>query len=72
MVGVMVSETTRDMTTATLRVTANSRNMRPTIPPIKRMGMKTATSDVLIDNTVKPISRAPSSAAANGVIPFST
>ena len=43
-------------------VTANSRNRRPTMPPISRIGRNTATSDtMLIDSTVKPTSRAPAS-----------
>ena len=42
---------------------ANSRKSRPTMPPISRMGMKTAISEMLIEKTVKPISRAPCSAA---------
>ena len=59
-IGVVVSETTMEMATATLKVTANSRNMRPTMPPISRMGMNTAISEVLMESTVKPISlRAP-------------
>ena len=33
--------------------------------------MNTATSDVLIESTVKPISRAPRSAAASGDSPSS-
>ena len=37
-------------------VTANSRKSLPTMPPMSRMGMKTAISDVLIESTVKPIS----------------
>ena len=53
------------------RVIANSRKRRPTMPPIKRIGMKTATSEMLIEKTVNPISRAPCNAAANGRIPFS-
>ena len=53
------------------RVRANSRNSRPTIPPISRIGMKTATSDTLIDRTVKPTSRAPRSAAWVRDMPFS-
>ena len=69
--GVVVSETTMEMATATLKVTANSRNMRPTIPPIRRMGMNTAISEVLMDRTVNPISREPRSAASSGVIPCS-
>ena len=30
------------------------------MPPIRRIGMNTATSERLMDTTVKPISRAPS------------
>jgi hypothetical protein len=41
-------------------------------PPIRRIGMKTATSDTLIDITVKPISRAPRRAASSGARPDST
>ena len=52
-------------------VTANSRNSRPTSPPIKRMGMNTATSEMLIDRTVKLISRAPRSAASSRGTPAS-
>ena len=57
--GVVVNETTIDTRMAVESVTANSRNRRPTIPPIIRMGMKTAISDMLMENTVKPISCAP-------------
>ncbi len=56
---------------ATESTTANSRNSLPTIPPIIRMGMKTAIRDTLIDRTVKPISDAPRRAAAMGCMPFS-
>jgi hypothetical protein len=38
---------------------------------MNRIGMNTATSEVLIDRTVKPISRAPRSAAAIGDNPSS-
>ena len=62
-IGVVVSETTSETAMAALRVTANSRKSRPTMPPISRMGMNTAISEVLIETTVKPISRAPSNAA---------
>jgi hypothetical protein len=48
---------------AMVMVTANSRNMRPTTPPMNSTGMKTATSDSVIDTMVKPISRLPRSAA---------
>src|SRR5690348_4527975 len=41
------------------------------MPPIIRIGMKTATSEVLIESTVKPISLAPFIVAAKGFMPFS-
>ena len=69
--GVVLSETTSETTIASVSVTANSRKRRPTIPPIKRMGMKTATSETLIDSTVNPISREPFKAAAIGDSPAS-
>ncbi len=36
--GVVVRDTTSEIRMATDRVTANSRNRRPTMPPISRMG----------------------------------
>src|SRR5579872_4416681 len=59
MVGVVVRETSSDTPIATLSVTANSRKRRPTMPPISRIGMNTATSEVLMESTVNPISRRP-------------
>ena len=38
--GVTVSETTSDTAMAMLSATANSRNRRPTMPRISRIGMK--------------------------------
>ena len=70
-IGVVVSDTTIDTRIAADSTTANSRNRRPTMPPINRIGMKTAISDRLIETTVKPISRAPSSAACSAVLPRS-
>src|SRR5258706_15114658 len=67
--GVVVSETTMETAMATVSVTANSRKRRPTIPGKRRMGMKTATSEALMERTVKPISLAPCMVAANGFIP---
>ena len=54
---------------ATAIVTANSRNTRPTMPPISSTGMNTAISENVIEMMVKPISRAPLSAASNGRMP---
>jgi hypothetical protein len=42
------------------------------MPPIISTGINTAISDRLIDSTVKPISRAPRSAACIGLMPLST
>ena len=42
-IGVSVSETSADMATATLSVTANSRKRRPTMPPMSRIGTNTAS-----------------------------
>ena len=69
--GVVVNEITMETMMAVDRVTANSRNRRPTIPPIISSGMNTAISDVLMVRTVKPISLAPLRAASCGGIPIS-
>ena len=58
-IGVSVSETTAEITTAMVRVSANSRNMRPTSPVMNSSGMNTAISDTVSEITVKPISLAP-------------
>ena len=67
-----VSETKPEVMIATAMVTANSRNTRPTMPPISSTGMNTAISEKVIDTMVKPISRDPFSAASNGRMPPST
>ena len=69
--GVTVSETTVDTAMANTRVTENSRSSRPTIPSMNRSGMNAATSDRLMEITVKPICRAPSRAARIGDEPRS-
>ena len=69
--GVVVSDTTIEIRIAIDRVTANSRNRRPTMPLMSRIGMKTAISETLIDTTVKPTSRAPLSAASIRDMPAS-
>ena len=51
--GVTVNETNNETKIAIESVTANSRNNRPTIPPINKIGIKTAIRDKLIDTTVK-------------------
>ncbi len=60
-----------EATTATVTVTANSRNRRPMMPPIASSGMNTAISEKVIDMIVKPICPAPFSAASNGRSPSS-
>ncbi len=69
--GVTVSDTTAEITMAMLSVTANSRKRRPMMPPMSRIGMKTAMSDTVMDTIVKPICRAPASAARSGGMPSS-
>ena len=44
-IGVSVSDTTAEVTTAIVKVSANSRNMRPTMPVMNSSGMNTAISD---------------------------
>ncbi len=63
-IGVSVSETTAEIAMAMLSVTANSRKSRPTMPPMSRIGMNTASSETVIETMVKPICFAPSSAAS--------
>ena len=69
--GVVVRETTRETRIATERVTANSLKEAADYSPIKSSGVNTATSEILIESTVKPISLAPSNAACRGFIPCS-
>jgi hypothetical protein len=68
---VVASETDSDTLMATDNVTANSRNRRPTMPPINRIGMNTAMSERLIDRTVNPTSHAPMIAACTRGTPDS-
>ena len=70
--GVSVSEMNPESRMAMLIVMANSKKNRPTMPPMKRIGMKTATRDMVIEITVKPISLAPRIAASKGFMPCST
>ncbi|MNN47136.1 hypothetical protein D3C81_1615420 [compost metagenome] len=58
-IGVRVREITSEIPMATESVTANSRNNRPGSPPISSSGRNTATSDRLMESTVKPTSRVP-------------
>jgi hypothetical protein len=69
--GVVVSDMTSEISTDTDSVTANSRNSRPICPSMNSSGMNTATSERLIESTVKPTSRAPRSAASTRPMPAS-
>ena len=71
-IGVKVSATTADTAMATESVTANERKSRPTTPPIRSRGMKTASREAVMEMMVNPICRAPLSAARIGVSPCST
>ena len=68
-VGVVVSETTSEISMAADITTANSRKNRPTTSPMNMMGTNTATSEMLIESTVKAISREPASAACSALLP---
>ena len=71
-IGVNVSDTMADTAIVIDSVTANSRNSRPTMPPISKSGINTAISETLIDTMVNAISREPFNAAASGSSPSST
>ena len=70
-IGDSVKAISADSTTATVTVTPNSRNRRPTMPPMKSSGINTAISETVIDTIVKPISADPSSAACLRSFPSS-
>ena len=71
MVGESVNATNADTTMVIVKVMANSRNSRPMMPPISSSGMNTATSEMLMERMVKPISPAPLSVASSGDKPAS-
>ena len=56
---------------AKLMTRPNSLNIRPTTPPMNSTGMKTATSDSVIETIVKPTSLEPLNAASMGFSPAS-
>ena len=68
--GVRVKETAAEMMMVTPRVTANSRNNRPTTSPMNKRGMSTAMSETVRDRMVKPICLEPLRAASQGIISF--
>ena len=70
-IGLKVSDTMAETKIVKVTVTANSRNSRPTMPPMNKSGINTATSEMLIEMMVKPISPAPLKAACSGLMPSS-
>ena len=70
-IGASVSAITAETPMAIVIVTANSRNSRPTMPPMNSSGMNTATRLTEIETTVNAISFVPVTAADRGFSPFS-
>ena len=70
-IGVVVSETASEIRTATVSVSENSVNRRPTMPPKNKSGANTAISESVIETTVKPTSPAPRIAASTRGMPCS-
>ena len=70
-IGVRVSDTNAETAIATVTVTANSWNIRPTIPLMSSNGINTATREIEIERIVNPISPPASSAACKGFLPIS-
>ena len=69
--GVTVSEISAEITTAAVKVTENSRMITVNWLLPNSSGTNTATSDSVIDTTVKPISRTPSKEAGSACSPCS-
>ena len=65
-IGVSVSATSAENSTAAASVSPNSRNRRPFSPGRKEIGTNTATSVRVVATTAKPISRLPRIAATIG------
>src|SRR5262245_66574652 len=70
--GVTVSDTIVETATAKASVTENSLSSRPTTPSMNSNGMKAATSDTLMERTVKQICGVHSGGAAGGAAPRGT
>ena len=64
-IGVSVSDTAAEIRIVTARVTANSRNKRPTMSPMKSSGISTAMSETVSEMIVKPICSDPRRAACH-------
>ena len=68
----MVNETSSDTAMAKAEVKPKELMKRPTMPPMKPTGRKTASSERVVAMTARPISRVPSMAASTGLMPFSS
>ena len=71
-IGVRVKETMRETAMAAAEVRPNEDMKRPTMPPMKPTGRKTASRLKVVARTASPISRVPSMAAWKGCSPFSS
>ena len=69
--GVRVSATSAENSTAAASVKPNSRNRRPMLPGRNEIGTNTAASTMVVAMTAKPISRVPFTAATIGASPSS-
>src|SRR5664279_2384910 len=69
--GVRVTDTTPEIKMATVMVTANSLNKRPSTPPRKSTGMNTAARERVMETMVEPISAEPLNDASSGASPSS-
>ena len=63
-IGSSVNETSIDSSTAKATVTPNCLKNLPMMPPMKPIGMNTATMEKVVASTARPISSVPSSAAS--------
>ena len=71
-IGVSVNETSSETAMANAEVKPNELMKRPTMPPMKPTGRKTASSESVVAMTARPISFVPSIAACIGAMPFSS
>src|ERR1035438_9575512 len=70
--GVRVNETSRETAMAKAEVKPKELMKRPTMPPLKPTGEKTASRVLVVAMTARPISLVPRSAASNGGMFFSS
>ena len=71
-IGVKVKETISETVIAAAAVSPKLDMNLPTMPVMKPTGINTASSESVVARTAKPMSRVPSTAARNGLMPFSS